>query len=163
MLRELRIHDPMHYHGPVRRTVSYRSGLFTAQGLRSISTDMDLPGLPTQLPPSWKNLNHLFIYSPISLGLAHQLLSHCCNLVGCLLVIRWPWSDDAFSNNSTTFSSLHLPHLEFLSLDGLGVDSDICTGWLFRKIKVPLLRTLNYPKYPCIHSNAIPLPPHLRV
>lgn len=42
---------------------------------------------PASISPNWKNLNHLFIHSPIKLELADQLLCCCCNLVARLLEI----------------------------------------------------------------------------
>ena len=155
MLRELRIHSlysMIDLH--TQEDLWYRSGLLTAQGLRSISiadSDMrQINAFPANIPPNWKNLNHLFIHSPISLELAHSLLSYCRNLVACLLEITLQWYDntDATPDASITLSSCTLPHLTFLSLQG---DLNGCSK-LFSSIEAPSLQTLDYHGYFPIES-----------
>ena len=160
MLRELRIYSlcTMINGQEVQDDLLYQSGLLTAQGLRSISiANIQIDAFPAGIPPNWKNLNHLFIYSPISLGLAHRILSHCSNLVACLLKSARHWDDiemtlDAFitfSNNTITHSDAStratlspciLPHLTFLSLQG---DLRGCSQ-LFSSIEAPSLQILDY-------------------
>ena len=141
MLRELRIHSlyPM-IDLVTREDLWYRSGPLTAEGLRSIFiAEMHQENaFPTIVSPNWKNLNHLFIHSPISLGLAHSFLSHCCNLVACLFEITLRWYDAP-----TTPSSCILPHLTFLSLQG---DSTGCSKF-FSSIEAPSLQILDYQGY----------------
>ena len=145
MLRELRIHS---LYSPanvpwqeIQEDPWYQSGLLTAQGLRSLF----IAALPhtnsfnAGIPPNWKNLNHLFIHSSILLGLAHRILTYCCNLVACLLEITvHPF--DTISDPSTTLSSSILPHLTFLSLQG---DFTGCSR-LFGNIEAPSLQILDY-------------------
>ena len=67
MLRELRI-SLNGRRQEVQEDLLYQSGLFTAQGLRSISFgNIQTNLLPAGIPPNWKNLNRLFIHSPILL------------------------------------------------------------------------------------------------
>ena len=153
MLRELRInslYSLVDLH--TQEYIWYRSGLLTTQGLRSLSiADSDMRhAFPASIPPNWKNLNHLFIHSPISLELAHSLLSYCCNLVACLLEITLQWYDDtdATPDASITLSSCLLPHLTFLSLEG---DFNGCSK-LFSSIEAPSLQTLDYQGYLPIES-----------
>jgi len=151
MLRELRIHSLYStaglYSQDVEEDLWHQSGLLTAQGLRSVFI-ADMPQTNTfnaSIPPNWKNLNHLFIHSRILLGLAHRMLTYCCNLVACLLEIAAHW-DDGFGRvpgASITLSSCILPHLTFLSLQG---DFTGCSQ-LFGSIKVPSLQTLDYQGY----------------
>ncbi|KAF8800305.1 hypothetical protein BYT27DRAFT_7200197 [Phlegmacium glaucopus] len=123
MLREIRIH----WH---------QSGILTAQGLRSISiANIHLGGIP----PNWKNLHHLFIHSHVTLGIAHQMLSYCCNLVACLLLIDRDSGE--VPDPSITLSSSFLPHLKFLSLDG--ARDPIGCSKLFCNIDAPSLRILD--------------------
>ena len=148
MLRELRIHS---LYSPANLPLQeeqedpwHQSGLLTAQGLRSIF----IAALPQTItfnagiPPNWKNLNHLFIHSSILSGLAHQILTHCCNLVACLLEIAGQWTHpfDTISDVSVTLSSCILPHLTFLSLQG---DFTGCMQ-LFGNIEAPSLQILDY-------------------
>ena len=122
MLRELRIHSTTDLEKVENLWI--KCGLFTAQGLRSISianlhqTDAFLTGIPS----NWRNLNHLFIYSPIYPGLVNQILGHCCNLVACLLML-WDYEED-HTTSFATFSSFCLPRLKFLSLHG---DPTVCS------------------------------------
>ena len=152
MLRELRIHSLFSTANPYTQSVPedlwYQSGLWTAQGLRSVfiadlaRTNMFNAGIP----PNWKNLNHLFIHSPILLGLAHQFLTYCCNLVACLLDIdeQWQWDNlDTISDSSIILSFCNLPHLTFLSLQG---DFTGCSQ-LFGNIEAPSLQILDYQGY----------------
>ena len=142
MLRELRLHSLQSSTINMEtEDLWYQSGLLTAQGLRSISiadihqTSAFIAGIP----PNWKNLNHLFIHSPVLLGLANQILSCCCNLVACLLEIAGQWDDfDTISNATTPLPSF--PRLTFLSLQG---DLTGCSQ-LFGKIEAPSLRILDY-------------------
>ena len=157
MLRELRIYSlysTVNLHSQeVHEDLWYQSGLLTAQGLRSISiADMHRTNaFPAGIPPNWKNLNHLFIHSPILLGLAHPMLSYCCNLVACLLEVAGQWDDIetipdasiALSNASITLPPCILPHLTFLSLQG---DLTGCSQ-LFSSIEAPSLQTLDYQGY----------------
>ena len=158
MLRELRIYSLYSaVNGQeVQEDLLYQSGLLTAQGLRSISiANIQTDAFPAGIPPNWKNLNHLFIHSPILLGLAHSILSYCSNLVACLLKIAGQWDDiemipDTFttffdttitlSDASITLSSCILPHLTFLSLQG---DLTGCSQ-LFNSIEAPSLQILDY-------------------
>ena len=157
MLRELRIYSlystfNLHFH-EVQEDLWYQSGLLTAQGLRSISiVDMHRTNaFPAGIPPNWKNLNHLSIHSPIFIGLAHQMLSYCRNLVACLLEIAGQWDDIetipnafiALPNVSITLSPCILPHLIFLSLQG---DLTGCSQ-LFGSIEAPSLKILDYQGY----------------
>ena len=142
MLRELRIHSlysMLSLH--TQEDLWYRSGLLTAQGLRSISIALpQMNAFHAGIPPNWKNLNHLFFHSPILLGLAHSMLSYCCNLVACLLEI------DGLGTNldaSITLSSCILPCLTFLSLQG----NFISCSQLFGSIKAPSLQVLDYHGY----------------
>ena len=153
MLRELRIHSfystfDLHTQGDLW----FRSGLLTAQGLRSLSiADSDMRhAFPASIPPNWKNLNHLFIHSPISLGIAHSMLSYSSNLVACLLEISSPWYDiDGVPDASTiTLSSCVLPHLTSLSVQG---DLNGCSK-LFSSIEAPSLQILDYQGYYPIES-----------
>jgi hypothetical protein len=152
MLRELRLHSTR--NSEWAEDLWYESGLFAAQGLRSISIGdiHQINVFPTGIPPNWKNLNHLFIHTPIELGLANQLLSHCCNLVACAIGIVMPWSnygwDQGWDNQvvhnhpptaPVTLSSLSLPHLDFLSLQG---DPTACNQ-LFHNIETQSLRILH--------------------
>jgi hypothetical protein len=150
MLRELRIYSlypTANLHSQeVQGDLWYQSGLLTAQGLRSISIG-DLHrtnAFPAGIPPNWKNLNHLFIHSPIVLGLAHEILTNCCNLVACLLEIikRRGDLDNNHTNldGSISLSSCILPHLTFLSLYG---DSSGCS-YLFINIEAPSLQILEF-------------------
>ena len=151
MLRELRIYS-LYSPANIRSQEEqedpwYQSGLLTAQGLRSIFIAA-LPQINTfnaGIPPNWKNLNHLFIHSSILLGLAHQILTHCCNLVACLLEIAAQWIQpyDTIPDASITLSSCILPHLTFLSLEG---DFTGCSQ-LFGNIEVPSLQILDYQGY----------------
>jgi hypothetical protein len=153
MLRELRICTLVNVHSQEAQDDRwYQSGLFTAQGLRSISIgDMRRTNaFSAGIPPNWKNLNHLFIHSPILLGLAHPMLSYCCNLVACLLEIARQWEledvPDAsltLSNASITLSPCILPHLTFLSLQG---DNNGC-NLLFSCIEAPSLQILYHQGY----------------
>ena len=158
MLRELRIHSlyTMVNGQEVQEDLLYQSGLLTAQGLRSISiADMQTNAFPAGIPSNWKNLNHLFIHCPISIGLAHRILSHCSNLVACLLEIARQWDDIemtfdtfvTFSDNTITLSDVSITlspcillHLTFLSLQG---DLSGCSQ-LFSSIKAPSLQILSY-------------------
>ena len=151
MLRELRIYSLNSTFNPhtqeVQEDLWYQSGLLTAQGLRSISiANMRTNAFPAGIPPNWKNLNHLFIHSPILLGLAHSMLSYCCHLVACLLEIAGQWDETILntsiniSNASTTLSPCILPYLTFLSLQG---DLTGCSQ-LFSSIEAPSLRILDY-------------------
>jgi len=154
MLRELRLHSTRSLEWA--EDLWFESGLFAAHGLRSISIGdiHHISVFPTGIPPNWKNLNHLFIHAPISLGLANQLLSHCCNLVACVIVIAmswdnqgwgqgWDynqgWDDQRVHNPPIILSSFCLPHLDFLSLQG---DPTICSQ-LFRHIDAQALRILH--------------------
>ena len=151
MLRELRIHslyttDSIHSQ-EVQDDLWYQSGLLNAPGLRSIFI-ADIPQitpLNAGIPPNWKNLNHLFIYSPIILGLAHQILTSCCNLVACLLEIAGYNDFGTIPNASITLPSCIqiLPHLTFLSLQG---ESAGCNK-LLGSIKAPSLQILEYLGY----------------
>ena len=156
MLRELRIHSLCTTVNPHSQEVPedlwYQSGLLTAQGLRSISiADMHRTNaFPGGIPPNWKNLNHLFIHSPISLGLAHPMLSYCCNLVACLFEIAGQWDDFEIHNPSITLpntpitlSPCILPHLTFLSIQG---DHAGCSQ-IFNSIEAPSLQILDYQGY----------------
>ena len=113
MLRELRIYSLYsmidRHTQEVHEDLWYQSGLLTAQGLRSISiANMQTNAFPAGVPPNWKNLNHLFIHSPILLGLAHPMLTYCCNLVACLLEIARQWDDtETMLNTSITTSPLY--------------------------------------------------------
>ena len=143
MLRELRIHSLNSILNPHTQEVQedswYQSGLLTAQGLRSISiANMRTNAFPAGIPPNWKNLNRLFIHSPILLRLAHSMLS-CCHLVACLLEIAVPW-DGTILNASTTLSPCILPYLTFLSLQG---NPTGCSK-LFSSIEAPSLQILDY-------------------
>ena len=150
MLRELRIHSfysTVHPHTQ-EDLLWYRSGLLTAQGLRSLSiadSDMrQINAFPTSIPPNWKNLNHLFIHSQISLGPAHSILSYCCNLIACLLEIGSSWYGiDGIPDAFITLSSCILPHLTALSVQG---DLDDCSK-LFGSIEAPSLQILDYQGY----------------
>ena len=147
MLRELRIYSlyptVSRHTQEAREDLWYRSGLLTAQGLRSISiADMQANAFPAGIPPNWKNLNHLFIHSPILLGLAHLMLSYCCNLVACLLEVAGQWSEFV-SNAYIILPPCILPHLKFLSLQG---DFNGCSH-LFRSIEAPSLQILDYQGY----------------
>jgi hypothetical protein len=157
MLRELRIYSLYssddHHSQEVQGDPWYLSGLLAAQGLRSISI-VDIHqtnAFPTGIPPNWKNLNHLFIHSPILLGLAHPMLSHCCNLVACLLKITGQWDGietipnaiNTLSNTSVTLSPCILPHLTFISIQG---DVTGCSH-LFSTIEAPSLQILDYQGY----------------
>ena len=156
MLRELRIHSlyptaSLHSQDE-QEDLWYQSGILTAQGLRSISI-ADIPQLNmfnAGIPPNWKNLNHLFIHSPILLGFAHQILTYCCNLVACLLDIAGEWNGwngwndfDTIPDPSITLLSCTLPHLTFLSLQG---HFSGCSE-LFGSIKAPSLKILEYQGY----------------
>ena len=148
MLRELRIHSlyssASSYSQDVQEDLWYQSGLLTAPGLRSISIANihRINAFPAGIPPNWKNLNHLFIHSPISLGLAHQILTYCCNLAACLLeIIQWDdWDGYTNIDTSISLSSCILPHLTFLSLQG---DSTGC-GQLFNSIVALSLQILDF-------------------
>ena len=148
MLRELRIHSLYSTVNPypheawqLLENPWYQSGLLTAQGLRSISIADMRSTFPASTPPNWKNLNELFIGSPISLGLAQSMVKYCCNLVACLLEIAE--SDiDTIPDTSITLSS-YLPSLTFLSLQG---DRTGCSQ-LFRSIEAPSLQILDYHGY----------------
>ena len=150
MLREVRIYSlnpKFNLHSlEVREDLWYRSGLLTAQGLRSISI-ADMPrshAFPAGIPPNWKNLNRLFIHSPILIRLAHSLLNYCRNLVACLLEITEQWEDiETIHNASITLSPCILPHLTFLSLQG---DVTGCSR-LFSSIEAPSLKILDYQGY----------------
>ena len=126
----------------------YQSGLLTAPGLRSIFI-ADMPPttrLNAGIPPNWKNLNHLFIHSPIYLGLAQQILTNCCNPAACLLEIAERWGGFVtIPGASITLSSCIqvLPHLTFLSLQG---ERAGCSE-LFGSIKAPSLQILEYLGY----------------
>ena len=140
-LRELRIHSLC----PNLHT-NDRSGLFTAQGLRSISiAKMSLTNaFDAGIPPNWKNLNHLSIHSSILPALAHRMLSHCCNLVACHFEItEWGGIFNGFvtiPDASITLSPCILSHLTFLSLQG-----DLaCCNQLFRSIEASSLKILDY-------------------
>ena len=149
MLRELRIHifysTVNLYSQEVPQDLWHQSGLLTAQGLRSISiAGIHQPNMfRAGIPPNWKNLNHLFIHSPILLRLAHSILSCCCNLVACLLEID---EDNlgifTFPGVSITqaLSSCILLRLTFLSLQG---DPTGCSR-LFSSIERPSLRILDF-------------------
>ena len=103
MLRELRIS----LNGFMQEDLLYQSGLLTAQGLRSFSiANIQTIAFPAGIPPNWKNLNHLFIHSPIFLGLAHLMLSYCCNLVACLLQIAKDRSE-IISNGLRVYDRLY--------------------------------------------------------
>jgi hypothetical protein len=134
MLRELRIHSLCSITDKGTQEDEWnQSGVFTAQGLRSISIARMSPNaFNAGIPPNWKNLNHLFIHSPIALKFAHSMLSHCCNLVACLLVIN--------VDSTISLSSCILPHLTFLSVQGYN------TGFnqLLSSIEAPSLKTLDY-------------------
>ena len=138
MLREIRIHSlypTVNRHA--QNDLWQQSGLLTAPGLRSISiANIQSNAFPAGIPPNWNNLNHLSIYSPILLGLAHPILAYCCHLVACLLVIARQRNPD----DSITFSPCILPHLTFLSLEG---DLDGCSK-IFSCIEAPSLQTLDY-------------------
>ena len=143
MLQELRIHSlysmvDLHTQEDLR----CRSGLLNAQGLRSISiADMyQTNGFLTRIPPNWKNLNHLFIHSPILLRYAHPMLTYCCNLVACLLQITLEWGESTIHDASVTLSSCILPHLTFLSLQG----DRIGCSQLFSSIEAPSLQILDF-------------------
>ena len=120
MLQELRIYSLNPVFNPhtqeIQEDLWYQSGLLTAQGLRSISIKTMIYACPAGIPPNWKNLNHLFIHSPILLRLAHSMLS-CCHLVACLLEIAGQWDETILnasinlSNASTTLSPCILPYL----------------------------------------------------
>ena len=148
MLRELRIHSLSLHSMAILHTQGdpwYQSGLLTAQGLRSISiADMHRSdAFPAGIPPNWKNLNHLFIHSPILLELAHRMLTCCCNLIACLLEItdsEWrDWDNNIIPDESITLSSCILPHLTFLSLRG----DSISRSQLFSSIEAPSLQILD--------------------
>jgi hypothetical protein len=142
MLRELRIYSLYSTVNPylheVKENPWYQSGLLTAQGLRSISIADMRNSFPASIPPNWKNLNQLFISSPISFRLARSMVNYCCNLVACLFEIT-ERDYDAIPDASITLSS-HLPYLNFLSLQG---DSNGCSQ-LFRCIEAPSLQILDY-------------------
>ena len=151
MLRELRIRSLDSMIDLHTQDLRCNSGLLTAQGLRSISiTDAyHIYGFLTRLPPNWKNLNRLFINSPISLGVAHSILIYCCKLVTCLLHVQ---VTQAYRNGigvipdaPLTPSSCILPRLTFLSLRG----DRISCSQLFSSIRAPSLQILdlreNYP------------------
>ncbi|KAF8814501.1 hypothetical protein BYT27DRAFT_7206075 [Phlegmacium glaucopus] len=138
MLREVRLHSMDNPSPDTGEDLWHQSGILTAQGLRSISIAHVYPDMfPIGIPPNWKNLHHLFIHSQVALGPAGQMLSYCCNLISCLLIIEWD-SDD-LPNASITVSSSFLPHLKFLSLQG---DPSGCSQ-LFCKLEAPSLRTLD--------------------
>ncbi|KAF8799667.1 hypothetical protein BYT27DRAFT_7201186, partial [Phlegmacium glaucopus] len=138
MLREVRLHSTDNSSQDTGEDLWHQSGILTAQGLRSISIAHFHPGIfPIGIPPNWKNLHHLFIHSWVALGLAGQMLSHCCNLVACFLKIDWDGGD--LPNASITVSSSFLPHLKFLSLKG---DPNGCNRLLY-KLEAPSLRTLD--------------------
>jgi hypothetical protein len=142
MLREIRIFSTVSPHPhEVQENPWYQSGLLTAQGLRSISIADMRNTFPASIPPNWKNLNQLFIYSPISLGLAQSMVNFCCNLAACLFEIT-EWDIDVIPDASITLSSC-LPHLTSLSLQG---DSTGCSQ-LFRSIEAPSLQILDYHGY----------------
>ena len=146
MLRELRLYSLYAtLNGQeVQEDLLYRSGLLTAQGLRSISiVEVQSNSFPAGIPPNWKNLNHLFIHSPILLGLAHSMLSYCCNLVACLLEIAGQWDDMETVLDATPLSPCILPHLTFLSLQG----EFIGCSRLFSSIEAPSLQILDYQGY----------------
>jgi hypothetical protein len=84
----LESYDSIHSKVRLARTRKIR-GLLTFPGLRSIfiADIHQTNAFSAGTPLNWKNLNHLFIHSPILLGLANQILSCCCNLVACLLEI----------------------------------------------------------------------------
>ena len=147
MLRELRIYSLNSTVNPhtqeVQEDLWFKCGLLTAPGLRSISIkNMPAYAFPAGIPPNWKNLNHLFIHSPILLGSAHSMLSYCCNLVACLLVIAGQW-DETIANTSITLSPCILPSLTFLSFQG---DFTGCSQ-LFSSIEAPSLQILDYQGY----------------
>ena len=112
----------------------------------------------TGIPPNWKNLNHLFVHSPILSGLAHRMLNHCCNLVVCHLEIT-EW--DGFFNGietipdvSITISPCILSHLTFLSLQG----GPAFCNQLFGSIKASSLKILDYHGYfPSLSCRVQPL------
>jgi hypothetical protein len=146
MLRELRLHSLQ------SSTISlhtedlwYQSGLLAAKGLRSIfiADIHQTNAFPVGIPPNWKNLHHLFIHSPILLGLANQILSCCSNLVACLLEIAAQWDGIDPTPNDTITSLPPLPHLIFLSLQG---DITGCNQ-LASNIQAPSLRILDYQGY----------------
>ena len=149
MLQELRIHSLyslVESHSQnVLEDMWYKSGLLTAPGLRSISI-ANIHGrnmFPSGIPTNWKNLNHLFIHSAISLGLAHQILTNCCNLVAFLLeIIQWDeWDNYLDVDTPIPLSSCILPYLTFLSL--LGDDSSGCNQ-LLNSIAAPSLQILDF-------------------
>ena len=118
-----------------------KCSLFAAQGLRSISI-VNLhqkDAFPAGIPSNWRNLNHLFIHSSICPRLVNQILSHCCNLVACLLLVAMPRNDrDVYTSLATPWSFC-LPHLKFLSLHG---DPTVCSH-VFRNIEAQSLRILH--------------------
>lgn len=114
----------------------HQSGLFTTQSLRRVSIADMHNEFPAGLPPNWKNLTHLFIHSSIFLGSAGKVLSHCHNLVACLLQVSTPWRS-THANFPPEYS--FLPHLKFLSLRG----EHIACNRLYSKIDAPSLRHLD--------------------
>ncbi|KAF8800306.1 hypothetical protein BYT27DRAFT_7200204 [Phlegmacium glaucopus] len=139
MLREVRLHSPGSAKSIEDPNPNWlQSGILTAQGLRSISiaNTSYMGAFDMGVPPNWKNLHHLFIHSHVTLGIARQMLSYCCNLVACLLLI-----DRDSGEVSITLSSSFLPHLKFLSLDGAR-DPSGCSK-LFCNIDAPSLRILD--------------------
>ena len=149
MLRELRLYSLYSLYTStngqeVQEDLLYRCGLLTAQRLRSISiVEIQSNSFPAGIPPNWKNLNHLFIHSPILLGLAHSMLSYCCKLVACLLEIAGQWDDMETVLDVTPLSPFILPHLTFLSLPG----EFIGCSQLFSSIEAPSLQILDYQGY----------------
>ena len=128
LLQELRVHSI-----PNPQDTWLESCLFNAPGLRSISI-ATMPETTSYMPVNWKNLNRLFIHSPIMLELVTQILNHCRNLVACLLEVQepaWGWNPELAPELSS-----FLPHLKFLSLRG---DSTACNH-LYSNIRAPSLR-----------------------
>ena len=118
MLREIRIHQlysTFDYRSHEMQDHPWYQSLLTAQGLRSIFiADLPEDKLNTNIPPNWKNLNHVFIHSRILLGHAHRILTYCCNLKACLLEIAW---EQRYANTLDDSVAI-LPHLTYLSLHG---------------------------------------------